>query len=166
MAFCFILILQYLLPTPCSFGFSDKVVAFVEDDAITLSEFQQQYRNAKKLLPDIKEEEVINTMINRRLILRDAKKYRIEAPTEDEITREYIDLKVRAFIKVGDQDVVDFYKQNISQFSGKDFEDVRDEIEKYLTEKDLNERLKETIKELRKDVYLKIQLGPANDTGK
>ncbi len=138
----------------------DRVVAFVNDQAITLSELQEQYGKAKKLAPDITEEEVLNTMINRLLLLSEAKKYSIEAPTKEEILNEYIDLKVRAFITVSEKDIEAFYESNKEKFAGKDLEDVREEIEKYLTEKELNTRLKEALKELRKNAYIRIQLKP------
>jgi hypothetical protein len=138
----------------------DRVVAFVGDQAITLSEFSEQYSKTLKVSPDVTETDVINTMINRLLLLKEARKYRIEAPTHDEIIREYIDFKVRAFIRVSESDVESFYKENVDQFHGKRYEEVRGEIEKYLTEKELNERLRETLKELRKKAYIKIQLEP------
>ena len=137
----------------------DRVVAFVDDQAITLSGLQEQFENMKKLSPDITEEEVVNTMINRILLLREAKKYRIEAPTKQQMLDEYVDLKVRAFIKVSEADIQEFYNQNRDKFPGKTYEDVQDEIEKYLAEKELNARLKETLNELRKNAYIKIQLG-------
>ncbi len=138
----------------------DRVVAFVNDQAITLSEFQEQFGNAKKLTPDITEDEVLGTMINRLLLLREAKKYSIEAPSKEEILNEYIDLKVRAFIRVSDKDIEEFYAANQDKFNGKDLEGARDEIEKYLTEKELNTRLKEILNELRKNAYIKTQLKP------
>ena len=135
---------------------SDRVAAFVDDEAITNSELQDQYRKALKVTPDITIEEVLNTMINRVLILREAKKYRIEEPTPEEVIREYIDLKVRAFIRVTETEIETYFRENSSMFSGKEYDDVRDEIEQYLTEKDLNERLKEIIREIRKTAYIKI----------
>jgi len=155
---CFI----YFLPLTlhCQAAIFDRVVAFVDNQAITLSEFQEQYRNTLKVSPDITEDEVINTMVNRLLLLREAKNYRIEASSREEIIKEYIDLKVRAFISIGEGQLEDFYKKNSNQFSGREYEEVRGEIEKYLTEKELNERLKEMLKELRKNAYLKIQLKP------
>lgn len=136
----------------------DRVVAFVDDQAITLSELGEQFRNTRKLSPDITEAEVLTTMINRILLLREAKKYRIEAPTKEQMLNEYIDLKVRAFIRVSEADTQEFYNQNKDKFQGKDFESAREEIEKYLGEKELNARLKETIAELRKQAYVKVQL--------
>ena len=135
---------------------SDRVAAFVDDEAITDSELQAQYKKAQRVTPDVTIEEVLNTMINRVLILREAKKYRIEEPTAEEVIREYIDLKVRAFIRVSETEIETYFRANSSMFSGKEYDDVRDEIEQYLIEKDLNKRLKEIIRELRKSAYIKL----------
>lgn len=161
IAACFIIwsfLLSFLLPVPCYAEIMDRVVAFVDDQAITLSEFRKQYEASVELSPGITEDEVLNAMINRKLLLMEARKYRIEAPSEEEILNDYIDLKLRAFIRVGETEIEAFYSRNINQFRGRDYEDVRDEIESYLTEKELNEKLKETINELKLDAYIKIQL--------
>lgn len=136
----------------------DRVVAFVDNQAITLSEFEEQYTATRKLSSEISEEEVLATMINRILLLKEARKYRIEAPTREEIVNEYINLKVRAFIRVSDAATEAFYRQNAAQFAGRDYETVRTELENYLTEKMLNDRLKEILGDLRKSAYIKIQL--------
>lgn len=136
----------------------DRVVAFVDEEAITLSEFQSQYDNIRTLSPNVTREEVIQTIINRKLLLREARKYRIEGPNEEEMMKEYIDLKVRAFIRVDETEIQQFYEENNDQFEGKQFDAARDEIETYLTEKKVNERLKETLERLKKDAYIKIQL--------
>jgi hypothetical protein len=138
----------------------DRVVAFVDDRAITLSEFREQYVRTKAVVADISEEEVINTMVNRLLMLREARQYRIEARTEDEVIREFIDLKVRAFITVGEDTIEAFYENNKEQFTGRSLESTRGEIEQYLTEKALNAKLKAMLEELRKKAYIKIQLEP------
>jgi hypothetical protein len=155
-----VMVLTLVIVPAGSAAIFDRVVAFVGDQAITLSEFREQYKNTLKVSPDITGEDVINTMINRLLLVKEAKKYRIEAPTQDEMIRDYIDFKVRAFIRVSESDVEAFYRKNSKQFSGKDYDEVRGGIEKYLTEKELNERLKETLKGLRKNAYIKIQLQP------
>jgi len=145
-----------LFSSPVYAEIYDKVAAVVDDQAITLSEFREQYEKTKKFTPDVTGEQVINTIINRLLILREAKKIRIDAPSDEEIIRDFIDLKVRAFIKLGESEIEDFYKKNLENFQGKSYEDARGEIEKYLSEKELNERLKETLKELRKNAYVRI----------
>jgi hypothetical protein len=162
LAFFVFLICAFHVPllTSAEAEIFDRVVAYVDDQAITLSELQEQVDISRKLAPDITEDEVLNTMINRLLLLREAKKYSIEAPSKEEILNEYIDLKVRAFIRVSERDMEVFYGTNQSKFGGKDYDEVREEIEKYLTEKELNERLKETLKELRKKAYVKVQLRP------
>ena len=135
--------------------FSDWVVAFVDDEAITNSELQEQYRETLKITPDISKDEVLETMINRVLILREAKKYRLEGPSPDAVIKEYIDLKVRAFIRVPETEIEKYFKENIGMFAGKEYDDVRDDIEQYLIEKELNVRLKKTLDELRKTAYIK-----------
>ncbi len=136
----------------------DCVVAFVDDTAITLSEFEEEYSKSMKVTPDITKEEVLNAMVNRVLLLREAKKIRLEAPTKDELLKEYIDLRIRPFIKIKEEEVLDFYQKHIEDFQGKEFETVREEIENYLTEAELNRVLKVHIDELRKKAYIKIQL--------
>ncbi|MDP2157588.1 MAG: hypothetical protein Q8K68_07770, partial [Nitrospirota bacterium] len=142
----------------CFAAISDRVIAFVDDQAITLSELEESYKTAHAISPNITHEEVLNTMINRVILVKEAKKYRIEAPTIDEVLKEYIDLKIRAFIRVNDADIDKFYNENMQNFQGKDYEDVRDEIDLYLTEKLLNERLKETLSDIRKKTYIRIYL--------
>lgn len=153
------LLLTLLLSAPAApAAVRDRVVAFVDSQAITLSEFEEQYAGTQVLSPSITREEVLNTMINRILLLQEARKYRIEAPTRDESVREYINLKVRAFIRVSDAATEAFYQQNLAQFAGREYEAVRTEIETYLTEKLLNDRLKEILRDLRKSSYIRVQL--------
>jgi parvulin-like peptidyl-prolyl isomerase len=136
----------------------DRVVAFVDNQAITLSEFQEQLKNTARISPTVTEDEVLNAMINRILLIKEAKKYRIEASTKEEAIKEYVNLKIRAFLKVSDTEIEDFYQKNIQEFRGREYDEVRGEIENYLSEKILNEKLKTTLKELRKNAYIKIQL--------
>ncbi|MBI4684455.1 MAG: hypothetical protein HY755_04570 [Nitrospirae bacterium] len=134
----------------------DKVLAFVDDTAITLSEFEEVYSNTAKIKPDIKREEVLNTMLNRILLLREAKKLRIESSTEDGIIKEYIELKIKTFIKVTEYDIREFYDKSRSEFGQADLDDVRDKIEDYLVENQVNRRLKMHIEELRSKAYMKV----------
>jgi hypothetical protein len=136
----------------------DRVVAFVDNTAITLSEFDEQYLKSLKVTPDITKEEVLNAMINRFLLLREAKKNRLEAPSDDEMLKEYIDIKIKTFIKIKEEEVLDFYQKHVKDFQGKEFETVREEIENYLAEAEMNRLLKVHIDELRKKSYIKIQL--------
>jgi hypothetical protein len=162
-------VILLLLFAPChllSAEIRDRVVAFVDNIAITMSELETKYAYTLKVAPDITREEVLNTMVNRILLLREAKKIRLEAPSEDELLKEYIDLKIRAFIRIKEENLKDFYEKNLSDFQGKEFDDVRDEIENYLTEKEVNQRLKSYINELRENACIKIQLNKDFETKK
>jgi len=147
-----------LITGVCDAAISDRVVAFVDDQAITLSELDEQYEKTRAVSADISREEVLNTMINRVLLVREARKYRIEAESREEMIREFIDLKIRAFLRVTEAEVEAFYRDNLERFEGRGLDRVRDEIEKYLTERHLNERLKETLAELRATAYIGVQL--------
>ena len=136
----------------------DRVAAFVDDKAITLSELDENYKTAVKLRPDIKKEEVLNTKINRMLLLREAKKLRIEGANADEVIREYIELKLKTFIKITEDDLREFYDKNRKEFGKTDFDDAREKIEEYLVEKEVNIRLKKHIEDLRSKAYIKIQM--------
>ena len=155
-----LLVTFLLLFTPTSLLFAmikDRVVASVDNTAITLSEFEEEYSTSLEATPDATKEEVLNAMINRVLLLREAKKIRLEEPSDDELMKEYIDLKLRTFVKIKEKDVLDFYQNHIEDFKGKEFDAVREEIENYLVEAELNRLLKLHIEELRKKTYIKIQ---------
>jgi hypothetical protein len=63
----------------------DWVVAFVDDEAITHSELQETIQKDLWITPDIKTGEVLNTMINRVLIMREAKNTVLAASSEEVI---------------------------------------------------------------------------------
>lgn len=136
----------------------DRVVAFVDDDAITMSELDEQYAKAVKMTPDITKREVLDTMVNRFILLREAKRLRMEAPDDEKLLQEYIDIKVAAFIKVSDDDIREFYEANRDQFEGEELAAMRDKIEQYLREREINDKLKKHIEELKEKAYIKVLL--------
>ncbi len=137
----------------------DRVVAYVDMRAITLSELLETYEHTKKVQPDISMEEVLNTMINRFLLLGDARRLKIEGKTDDEVLNEYIELKVKALIRIREESIDEYYKENEQSFGGAPLESVRDKIEEYLTEKEANDLLKKQIAELRAKSYVRILPG-------
>lgn len=155
-----ILLLLFAFCPLLSAEIRDRVVAFVDTRAITLSDLKMKLSESRKVKADIRKEEVLNTMINRVLLLREAKKIRLEAPSEEELIKEYIDMKIKALIRVKEEEIHDFYGKHIEDFEGKELEDVRDEIENFLIEHDLNERLKSHINELKEKTCVRIQLNP------
>ena len=134
----------------------DRVMAFVDDQAITLSELNETYEKTKQAQPDISRREVLNTMINRLLILNDARRLKMEAKTDDELVNQYVELKVKALIRIREDEIADYYKEHIQEFQGEPYEAVKDRIEEYLTEREINTRLKKLIAELRAKAYVKV----------
>jgi hypothetical protein len=110
------------------------------------------------LSPGITHREVLNTMINRLLLIREARRLRLEIVDENRLLDEYIDMKVRAFIKVKESAVIDFYESNISDFENKPYTEVKDEIEAYLLEKEVNYRIKQHLDSLKEKAHIKILL--------
>jgi hypothetical protein len=134
------------------------VVAYIDDTAITLSEFQENYLKMRKTVENITKEEVINSMINRLLLIKEAKRMRLEAPTDDELLKDYIDIKIKSLILIKEEIIQEFYNKHINEFKGKDFLTVRDDIEKYLFEMETNKQLKIHLEELRANAEIRIQL--------
>ena len=134
------------------------MAAYVDNEAITVSELEIAFADTLHALPSITRMEVLQTMINKMMLIREAKHIRLDAPNDDELLNEYIDLKIRAFIRIKEKELSVFYEENSSDFQGQDFDDVREEIESYLIEKELNENLKEHINNLRREACIEIQL--------
>lgn len=137
----------------------DRVAAFVDGEAITARELDELYRENLKISPDITRLDVLWTMVNRVLLLREARKLRIEGTSDEVILRDYIDLKVRAFIKVEEKDIVSHYEKSIGQFPGVGIDEIKDKIEAYLREKEVNNRLKRHMEKLKAKSYIKINEG-------
>ncbi len=172
---CLFLISNFLFPTFASAEILDRVVAIVDDEVVMFSEFNEAFQRALDSGIEVTQEEVLNGLINRVLLLKQAKKYHREhifaARTREDgnvLINEYIEKRLKAFIRIPFDEIELFYKENEEFFSpqripkgrdnNNDFYDVRDEIEAYLTEEELNKRLIRHIEELRDKAYIRIQL--------
>jgi hypothetical protein len=136
----------------------DRVAAYVDNEAVTLSELEEKYEAAKKISPDIRRIEVVNTMINRLLLKREAARRKIIGPSADAVIEQLIDLTIRSYIIIKHEEIERFFAENIAAAASSDIESIRAEIEKYLTEIEVNRRLAKLIEELRNRAYIKIQL--------
>ena len=139
----------------------ERVVAYVNNTAITLTEFRKEAQRTRKTLDKASDSEIINSMINRILLLQEAKQMRLEAPDDDKLIQEYIDIKIKSGIIIREEDIERFYNENRDRFKGQNYLGVRDQIEKYLSELETNKRLKDQIEELRAKSDIKIQLTPS-----
>lgn len=140
----------------------ERVVAIVNDDIILLSEFEITVDTARKADIMDSDEALLNEMINRLLLLKEAERLKIgkgskKDADDNAVIKEYIDRRIKAFIHIPPDDIEYHYVWNREQFAGKEFYEVRDEIEKQLVDKVLSERLREYIKELRDGAFIRIQ---------
>lgn len=149
-----------LLTVPCYAEIIDRVVAHVGNTIITLSEFQENYHKIQKTMPNTTKEEVIKSMVNRLLLIKEAERMRLEAPTDEELLKDYIDIRIKSLVIIREDEIRAFYDEHIDEFRGKDYLSVRDEIEKYLFELEVSRRLQKHLKELRANTGIKIQLTP------
>lgn len=140
----------------CHAELIDRVAAYVDNRAITYSEVKDNYEALRKTVPDVTVEEAINSLINRQILIDAAKDMRLEAGNEEEMIKLYIDIKIGSLIFIKEEDISDFYNKHISEFEGKDYFSVRDEIEKYLYHLEMNKRLKEHLEDLRNKKEIKI----------
>lgn len=136
----------------------DRVAAFIDDEVITLSEFQEYYRNTVIITPGISERDAMETLINRRLLLREANRLRLRGQSEDELIDKYIDIRVRAFTRVSSGEISAYYSENIERLDNTSLKDVEREIERLLLERKVNTELRSRLEELRKMSYIKINI--------
>lgn len=136
----------------------DRVVAYVDNTAVTLSEFHENYKLMKEKLGNVTETEVINSIINQILLLKEAREMRLEAPTTEELLKDYVEIRIKASILIKEEDIEKFYAEHAEEFKGKEYASARDEIEKYLYEMETNKRLKKNIEAVRSRAEIKIQL--------
>lgn len=144
----------------------ERIVAVVNDDVILLSEFKEATRVAEDAGKQISDEAVLNEMINRKLLLKEAVSFRLDDPRgqeragrdDDYIIKRSIDRRIRAFIHIPYEEIESYYMKHQDLFSGRELYDVRDEIEKTLIEEKMSARLDEYIKTLRDKSYIRIQL--------
>ncbi len=140
----------------CNAELIDRVIAYVDDRAITYSEYLERHEKIRRSVPGITEEETLNSMINALLLLQRAKKMRLEAPTEDDLIKEYLDITIKSRIVLKEEKILEYYNNNKQEFGEKEFAAVRPSIEKYLLELETNIQLKEHLKELRKQANIVI----------
>lgn len=158
MAFCaFFVLLLAGRPALAETVVMDRTVACVDDDAILLSDLERSYQKAVLVSPGISRAEVLQTLINRTLLLREARKLFRETDEEQAI-KDYVDLKVRAFIKVPEDEVRAFYDANSKNFGEVGFDKVKGQIETLLEEREVNKRLEDHLRDLRAKAFIRTFL--------
>lgn len=141
----------------------ERVVAIVNDEVILLSEFNDAYDNVAAARKGISKEEFLDEMINRELILEQARKFNLEGSPDTKVSdnllvERYLERRIKAFIHIPFEVIENYYIKNAPQYKGKSFYDVQDEIESFLIDEKLNIKISEHIKELRDNAYIRVQL--------
>lgn len=144
-----------VLPLAAGAEVLDRVVAFIDDDVITLRELKERYEEARKHDEKATEEGVLDAMINRMLLMREARALGMEGPDEA-VLEEYVDLRVRAFIKPSEKDMMDYYEENADMFEDRDFDSLKEDIAGLLQEKEVNRKLKRHIDDLKARTHIKV----------
>jgi len=157
-----------LLPALSHSEILDRIVAIVNDNVILLSEYKEAIQAAEKSGKQLSDDMVLNEMIDRMLILEQAKRLRIDviedstgAVDKDRTINEYIERRIKAFVHVPIDKIESYYLNNKEQFGNKTFSEAKDEIEEHLTEGELKSKIAEHIAELRKKAYIRIQKEPS-----
>ena len=83
---------------------------------------------------------------------------RLEASTDDDLVKEYIEMRIKSRVFIKEDQLAAYYAAHSKEFGGRDYLSVRDEIEKYLSELEINKQLKEHLQDLRKQSNIVIQL--------
>ena len=136
----------------------DRTVAFVDNEPILLGSLDFRYALAKKLAPGITKEEVLQTMINRALLLREARKIFPPAMSNEKAVREFTDFRIKAFVVVGEEAARDYYEKNKAMMGNAPYEQVRKKIERLLRAKEINKRLADYIRTLRQKADIRVFL--------
>jgi hypothetical protein len=134
----------------------DRVVAFVDDDAITLRELDIKYEELHSKDNTVTKQDILNTMVNQLLIERDAAKHRITGLNKEDIINKYLNIYVKSQVNIKDKEIDNYFNENIDKL--QNIKESKDKIKEILTEKQNNVKLWERIKELKKKAYVRIQL--------
>jgi hypothetical protein len=136
----------------------DKIIASVDDTAITHRELENTREEFLSSGIRISPERTLDIMIDRLLMLREAKKLRFEGDTEDKLILEYVNLKIKAFISVRKVTIRNYYDSHKDDFRGISFEDARKDIRSMLVNRITNTRLRQHLDNLKKESDIKIYL--------
>jgi hypothetical protein len=141
----------------CDAKIIEKVIAVVDSEVITLTEFNKFYRQADISDKNITKKEALTNMIDTMLLIKKARNLlRGEKYNSDELIKHYIDRRIRAFIRIPFEDIEAAYKKNEDRYGDKKFYEVKEDIERELIEEKVKIRLREDKKILRTTAVIKI----------
>lgn len=134
----------------------DRIIAYVNETAITERELEAQHKKDIALYPSRAPEQTLEAMINTSLMLQDARKLRLVAENDAELLKKYLELKIRTAVLVSEKEITAFFRENRERFGNRSLRELRSEIRTYLEESRYNIVLKEHIAALREAALIKI----------
>jgi hypothetical protein len=145
----------------------DRIVAVVNNEIILLSDLERETAATAELADEdgTTREDILERMINRRILFDEAVKFRLKNVASDEqaVVDLYIERRIRSLIHISLKESEAYYLDNSETYGETDFYEVKDEIESILEEKELEARLKKHIEELRRTTYIRIQLDESEE---
>jgi len=152
---------------------SRKILARVNDEKITLEQFNKEITKVEPpLMRDMFREEpnnLLERMIMRALLLQEAKKQGVSAPVktykdpakvslspDDSMISEFIGKKFSSPPEVKREEVERFYKMYKDKMEGKPLKEIAPMIEQYIREAKQQELLGQFFEELRKNAKVDI----------
>jgi hypothetical protein len=143
----------------------ERVVAVVNNEVILLSDFRHEMIKGQYLDDTAGRRRVLDRMIDRLLLLEQAKKMRLDRITsyrgvvdDDKLIDEYLRKRVSALINVPFEQVESWYIANMDKFGNKKLIEVKGEIEAELIKSEFKIKVQAHIIELRRRAYIRIQL--------
>ncbi len=79
-----LLTFYFIHPYSANAELLERIVAIVNDDVILQSEFFKAFEAASEYNPDVMEADVLDEMINRLLLLKEARKLRLTSSDDDQ----------------------------------------------------------------------------------
>ena len=153
---------NFLVPltSPVSSEVLDRVVAVVNDEVILLTELKNEMSARKEAGSELTAAEVLDEMINRLVLLEQARKFMLNTTASDidSIVDLYLERSIKAIIHIPFEEIESYYIDHSELYGDKEFYDVKDEIESYMIANELKIRMLKHTKELRSKSYIRIQL--------
>lgn len=158
----FSLLMVCLLPERALSELIDRVMASVDDEAITSFDLEGFIAKMKARGIRVTGKEALDTLVNRKLLIGEARKLRLEAESDDRLIERYIEIKIRPFVFVKQEEVRAYFEEHKENFKGVDYLQVRPKIERLIFEKKLNGAIKRHLRMLKKRHSVKIIHYPEN----
>jgi hypothetical protein len=136
----------------------DRVVAYVNDKAITERELNKVHATAIASKEAQSKHESLDLLINRIILIAEARKLRLAGKNNDQLIEQYINIKVKAFVSIREDDVLRYYNENRKHYADTTYEEVKLQIRKLIEDETIRSRLKHHLRLIRKRANIQIMI--------